>query len=201
MNDIKIYSVSDRYIAYLRNDARLKNMFDNKEDSRIHTRKYVGAVLVQNGFNYFIPFSSPKDTDYTISEDGTKEIRKSIVPIIRMTSKDNVSGEVELKGTLKVNNMIPVPLSELELYNISSEQDINYRQIIQKEWVFIRRNKDLIIRNASILYNQKTKVESLFAGKDAPKYLSSTVDFQYAEKKCLEFQQEVFFEGLSEIRL
>lgn len=201
MSDIKIYSVSDRYIAYLRNDTRLKNVLDNKENSRICTRKYVGAVLVQNGFNYFVPFSSPKETDYVIAKDGTKRIRKSIIPIIRMTSRDNISGTIELKGTLKLSNMIPVPFNELELYNISSEPDINYRQIVQKEWAFIRRNKDLIIRNASILYNQKTKTESLFTERDAPRYLSSTVDFQYAEKRCLEFQKEIFLEELSEVRL
>ncbi|MCD7792312.1 MAG: hypothetical protein LUG92_02780 [Oscillospiraceae bacterium] len=46
MNDIKIYSVSDRYIAYLRSDEKLKNVFDNKVNARRHTRKYLGAVLV-----------------------------------------------------------------------------------------------------------------------------------------------------------
>ena len=46
MSDLKIYSVSDRYIEYLFNDPKLaKFVFDNKRDNRTHTRKYLGTVL------------------------------------------------------------------------------------------------------------------------------------------------------------
>lgn len=101
MGKIGIYSVSDRYIAFLRSDSRLQNVFDNKEGQRFHTRKYLGIVFIHNEFHYYIPFSSPKNSDYIMREDGTREIRKSIVPIIRMTTMDTASGDLELKGTLK----------------------------------------------------------------------------------------------------
>ena len=42
-------------------------------------------------------------------ENGVQKIRGSIVPIIRITSQSS-SGELELKGTLKLSNMIPVLL-------------------------------------------------------------------------------------------
>jgi len=99
MGKIGIYSVSDRYIAFLRSDSKLRNVFDNKEGLRFHTRKYLGAVFMHDEFHYYIPFSSPKDSDYIIRQDGTREIRKSIIPIIRMTTADTVSGALELKGT------------------------------------------------------------------------------------------------------
>lgn len=73
MAKIGIYSVSDRYITFLRSDRRLRNVFDNKEDTRSHTRKYLGIVFMHNGFHYYIPFSSPKKTDYYIKQDGTRE--------------------------------------------------------------------------------------------------------------------------------
>lgn len=190
MNDIRIYSVSDRYISYLRSDERLKNVFENKTDSRIHTRKYLGAVFSKGEFRYFIPFSSPKKTDYIISGDGSRTIRKSIVPIIRMTTKDTVTGEIELKGTLKLSNMIPVPFSELTPYDTSQEQDVNYRLIVQKEWDFIRSHSSLIYKNAQIIYNQKTKCDALFVNRPIPGYLKNTVDFHYAEEKCRDFQTE-----------
>lgn len=101
-----------------------------------------------------------------------------------MTTRDTVSGDVELKGTLKLSNMIPVPLSELTPYDISQEQDVNYRKVVQKEWDFIRSNMSLIVKNARVLYNQKTKCETLFAGKKAPGYLTDTIDFRYAEKNA-----------------
>lgn len=188
MKDVKIYSVSDRYISYLRKDIRLKNVFDNKENTRTHLRKYLGIVFVHNGFNYFAPFSSPKQTDYIKQNDGSQTIRRSIIPIIRMVTEDTVSGFPELKGTLKLSNMIPVPASELTPYDISAESDNNYGQIVQKEWEFIRANLSLILKNARILYNQKTQSDKLFADKKAPGYLSNTVDFLYAEEQCKYFQ-------------
>ena len=59
---LNLYSVSDKYIKYLRQfDDRI---YDNKEENRIHERKYVGLVLTVNEFNYYIPMSSPKKSDY-----------------------------------------------------------------------------------------------------------------------------------------
>lgn len=190
MSGIKIYSVSDKYISYLRSDKRLHNVFDNKEDTRMHTRKYLGVALTKGEFNYFIPFSSPKRTDYIVLPDGSTAIRKSIIPIIRMITNDTVSGDAELKGTLKLSNMIPVPSGELSPYDISQETDANYRQIVQKEWDFIKSNLSMIRKNATIIYNQKTKCDTLYAGKKQPGYLADTVDFQYAEEKCKEFQSK-----------
>lgn len=185
---LKIYSVSDRYIEFLRKDNKLKNVFDNKEGHRTHSRKYLGVVLNKNGYNYFIPFSSPKDTDYTTDEDGNKVIRKSIIPIIRMISDDSVSGLTELKGTLKLSNMIPIPDSELTYYDINIEKDASYKKLVEKEYAFIKSNMDMICKNANIIYNQKTKAHIFYKDKKAPRYISETIDFIYAEKKCEEFK-------------
>ena len=187
MSELKIYSVSDRYIEYLRKDARLSIVFDNKEDVRSHTRKYLGVAFVKNDYHYFIPFSSPKDSDYQISPDGIRTIRKSIIPIIRMVTTDTVSGIPELKGTLKISNMIPVPERELTPYLFSDECDLNYKIVVQKEYDFIRADERLILKNAKILYNQKTRSDVLYVETPAPRYLNSTVDFLYAEQKCQQY--------------
>ena len=44
-------------------------------------------------------------------------IKKSIVPIIRMMHR-NSKKEKELLGTLRISHMIPVPESEIMLYDI-----------------------------------------------------------------------------------
>ncbi|MBQ9610015.1 MAG: type III toxin-antitoxin system ToxN/AbiQ family toxin [Lachnospiraceae bacterium] len=67
MKEFKIYSVSDDYINYLR--QFYPNVYSNKVDKRIHTRKYVGIVLKISNYNYYVPMSSPKDTDYQIAGD------------------------------------------------------------------------------------------------------------------------------------
>ena len=48
--------------------------------------------------------SSPKKSDYK-----ENEIRKSIVPIVRIVSNEEKDNIPVLKGTLRISNMIPVP--------------------------------------------------------------------------------------------
>lgn len=144
MEDLKIYSVSDRYIEYLRKNN--SSVYSNKVGNRNHTRKYVGVVIEISGYKYYIPMSSPKETDYQVA-GVDKVIKKSIVPIIRMVVK-NSKGEKELKGTLRISHMIPVPEYELELYDLDNEKDSAYKDLVHNEIIFIRKNRDKIISNA-----------------------------------------------------
>ena len=133
------------------------------------------------GYRYYAPVSSPKPSDYKI-ENSKRVIRKSIVPIIRMVAqgKDNA---LELKGTIKLSNMIPVPQPMLLYYDFSRESDINYKIWVEKEYDFIRKNEKMITGNAKVLYSQKTKEGVLYANNaKKPGYLSSTIDFNYAEE-------------------
>lgn len=50
--ELKLYSISDKYINYLRKFDN--KIYDNKEDIRIHTRKYIGVVLNIDNINYYI---------------------------------------------------------------------------------------------------------------------------------------------------
>lgn len=180
MKELKLYEISEEYIAYI--SAMEKYVFSAKEDNRNHTRKYLGIVHNIHGYHYYIPLSSPKNTDYRI-ENGIRKIRGSIIPIIRITSQ-SPTGELELKGTLKLSNMIPVPASELILYDLKHESDIFYQSLIQKEMLFIRKNKHKIIQNAKILYKQKKENDP------AIRYLKSTVDFSLLEQLHDKFVQQ-----------
>lgn len=179
MSELKLYEISEEYISYI--STVEKNVFSSKENDRNHTRKYLGIVYSINGYNYYIPLSSPKNSDYRM-ENGVQKIRGSIVPIIRITSQSS-SGELELKGTLKLSNMIPVPASELTLYDVEHEQDLFYKALIHKEMLFIRKNKNKIVQNAKILYKQKKE------NNPAIGYLKSTVDFTLLEQMHLLIRQ------------
>ena len=147
MEEFKIYSVSDAYIDYLRQYE--PNVYSNKVGNRTHTRKFVGTVIKINGYKYFVPMSSPKESDYQVA-GAEKVIKKSIVPIIRMTEKHN--GKKELKGTLRLSHMIPVPETELALYDLENESDNNYKALVQSEAIFIRKNSAKIRNNATLIY-------------------------------------------------
>ena len=100
MEQFKLYSVSDEYVEWLR--EQYPNVYSNKINARTHTRKYLGVVMQIGEYKYYIPLSSPKDSDYQIAGES-KVIKKSIVPIIRIVVK-NASGEKELKGTLRISH-------------------------------------------------------------------------------------------------
>lgn len=190
MDTLKLYEISEEYINYLREKESL--VLSPKENKRVHTRKYLGVVYNINNYKYFIPLSSPKENDYQII-NGERKIRKSIIPIVRITYK-NDNGELELKGTLKINNMIPVPDCELQLYDVENEQDKFYKALVQKEILFIRKNRERIINNVNVLYTQKKEDKSSIG------YLNYTVDFSLLEKLHDEFVEKKIFEKLEHSR-
>ena len=96
----------------------------------------------------------------------------------------NSSGEPELKGTLRISHMIPVPLSELELYDADAETDIDYKALIQNEVIFIRKNSDKIRHNAMLIYKQK-KLNDTSAG-----YVKSALDYSELEKLYSKYVEE-----------
>ena len=174
MEEFKLYSVSDEYVEWLR--RFFPNVYSNKIETRTHTRKYLGVVLRIGKYNYYIPMSSPKDSDYQIA-GANKVIKKSIVPIVRIVVK-NSSGEKELKGTLRISHMIPVPSSELVLYDLENELDSAYKDLTQNEMIFIRKNREKIDSNAKLLYKQK------LANDTTAGYVKSALDYKALEVLC-----------------
>ena len=170
---MKLYSVSDEYIRYLRQFET--RVYDNKEKIRTNTRKYLGIVLNINNFNYYVPMSSPKKSDYK-----NNQIRKSVIPIIRIVSQEEIDNVPKLKGTLRISNMIPVPESELRLYELKLEKNKNYKILIEKELEFITKNENMIKKFAKILYNQKVNNYNV-------SYIRNVVDFKLLEQKCFEY--------------
>ena len=178
LEELRVYSISDAYIEYLRKYN--SNVYSNKVDNRTHTRKYIGVVIELAGYKYYIPMSSPKETDYQVAGNG-KVIKKSIVPIMRMVVKNN-KGEKELKGTLRISHMIPVPETELELYDLDNELDEEYKDLVQNEVIFIRKQRNKIVANAQLLYKQKRNNDQT-AG-----YVKSALDYSSLELLCDEYK-------------
>ena len=46
--NLRLASVSDSYINYLRSFPELNHIYDNKIGNRVHTRKYLGVVFINN---------------------------------------------------------------------------------------------------------------------------------------------------------
>jgi len=167
---LNLYSISNEYIEYLRKYD--DKVYDNKEDKNSFGRKYLGVVLTINEYNYYIPLSSPKTSDYIDLEK--KIIRKDAKTIIRIHNGNH------LYGTLRISNMIPVPITELEPYILTDETDPKYKDLVLNELRYINNNSNKIIKYAKIVYSQKSK-------KVQVDYIKNTVDFKILEEKLKEW--------------
>ena len=170
---LKLYTIDDKYIEDLKNHVD-PHIFANTDPYYRHSRKYLGVLLEINGYSYYAPLSSPKDSDYMILK-GNRVIRNSILPIIRMVETDD-EGKRHLLGTIKLSNMIPVPADKLLLYDLDNEPDTGYKDLVLKEKRFINRNEETITAYAEALYKEKTE------GISSKGYLRSTFDFKVFER-------------------
>ena len=99
-----------------------------------------------------------------------------------MTEKDK-ENNARLLGTLRISNMIPVPITEITPYFVQDEKDINYKNLILSELRFIKANTNMIIKNSNILYYQK-------CNNFTYPYVENSLDFKLLEGKCLEYIEE-----------
>ena len=170
---MQLYSISDEYINYLR--KKFPRVYSNKENIRTHTRKYLGAVIEIESHKYYIPLSSPKDKHDYIIVNGKKTIRKNSLIVMRIIS--GTGDNMELKGTLQIGTMIPVPDSEIELYDVENEQDQAYKDLVNEEIIYIRKHEKAIIKNAKVLYSKRKAGEQ-------NRVVQSCLDFIALEIEC-----------------
>ena len=155
---LKIYEVKSEYIQYLGNYQKHLFLHTNEKDKR----KYIGIVFQINGMNYFAPLSSYK----------TKHVKmKESVDFIKI--KDY--------AVINLNNMIPVPNSQIVEIDINKEKDLSYRYLLQAESREINRQKNRIRKNAEIVYSHKIH------NGDSTALAKRTNDFKLLEKLCREY--------------
>ena len=141
---LKLYTVNNEYLNFLYNV--------DKRVSLKTTRPYIGIVLKINDHVYFAPMSSKKSKNN------------------QMTVLLNSSNA----GTIKLNNMIPVEMSLLNLIDINN-QDKNYMLLLQKEVIEINEKEKIVLNKARNLFN-------LVETKKNEKLLSFCRDFKVLEK-------------------
>ena len=176
---IHLFSVSDEYISRLSTiDHRV---LSNHENDRKHNRPYVGFLVFIEPFHYFLPLSSKDPRDY--GEDG--KLKPSTQTILRMVLQNGT-----FLGKVLLNNMIPVPLSQIQEISLnkharfSNQEDSNYGLRLIKEARWIDEHKDSIIKKANWVYRYKIneKNRAYWSGRKVPGFLKATVDFKKVEE-------------------
>lgn len=173
--EFEIYEVSSSYINYL---SRYDNRIEKSEGNEYSKERKYLAVILNNGKNYLIPFSSPKKSDY--DHDGNP--RKSITPIIRITTIDSLD-KIHIIGKLKTSSMFPIKdVKEIKRYYVAKEKDLDYRKLIYNELKFVKKNKESIMKTVNRIYFEKLQ------NKDIG-YIKNTVDFKKLEKAVMNYSK------------
>lgn len=132
---MKFYTVSDRYIAYLKTlDNKVPNNYGGK-------RPYVGIILQINGHSYLAPLTS-----YKPKQDNLDSSNRTI---FKIHEKGKPSNKL---GMLHLNNMIPVIESETTLVDFL-KLDAKYKILLTHQIDFIKSEQDAIKERAAKLYH------------------------------------------------
>ena len=101
---------------------------------------------------------------------------------MRLIEKDQTGNEI-LLGKLLFNNMIPVPDSCSKIYNIENENDIRYKNLVEKQIQKIRTSVDEVNSRAYKVYRLK------ISGSNYPYIQNATVNFPILEQKCSQWKR------------
>ena len=129
---IRINEVRNEYIEYL---SSYQKHISTQTDENFK-RKYIGIVLEVSGIKYFAPLSSFKDKH--------KKMKESVDFI-----------KIKDYAVINLNNMIPVPDSQIVNININKEKNASYRYLLQAESREVNRQKNRIRKNVEIVYSHK----------------------------------------------
>ncbi len=131
---LQFYEINSSYVDYLVPFA--PHLFHNKQPSQQNSRKYIGIVLTVDDFDYFVPLSSFKKKHFTMKE-GVDFIK------------------IKQYAVLNLNNMFPVPKNERTYVDINKISDVNYKNLLRKEYRFIKVVEKKILKNAQVVYSHK----------------------------------------------
>lgn len=174
MKKLDFYFTNSRYIEFLQKeenkvygDAKTPNM-----DYPNHCRpKFLCGPLFKSvsGFDYYAPISSYSQ----------KKSANILITALKDTNP--------VKGSLRVNYMIPVPREALAQYTIANIKNIDHKMLLIKEYSFVQDFTDNIRSFAIALY------KDIYNQKCTAKLLMNSCRMKFLENRCLNYCKEVGF--------
>lgn len=158
------------------------------KSSDMYDRLYLKLPGDFNGYTYCIPFSSGKERDYIIGEDGIPVPRSDNLTTVRLIDRNVKTGRLEVKSALQITRMVPAPSSEIIPFEKSDPKfSKNYDVLVKKESACVREKLFNIQEKADLVYRATTRSDSKYRKIRDKMRGWNSVDFLKAESSCLEF--------------
>ncbi|MEO3479893.1 type III toxin-antitoxin system ToxN/AbiQ family toxin [Phaeobacter sp. CAU 1743] len=148
MSELKFYTVSTAYLDHLH--AVEPRVYYAQGTAYINAKPYVGIVLDVSGHKFLAPLTS-----YKPKHD---RIKSSNVTVFKLHERGNPNNKL---GMISLNNMIPVPDTEITLLDMASQSE-RYRRMLYKQYEFIKENAVEIKDRAAKLHYQVTALRTPF---------------------------------------
>ena len=163
MGKLRFYEIDEKYIDFLSHYS--EHLFHNAKIQQNYSRKYIGILFEINGMKYFVPLSSFKPK------------HKRLCETINFIKIGNMA-------VLNLNNMFPVSSGVYSLKNPNTEQNCQYKTLLNNEIRIIKQKSEIIISNAKAVYEHKMT-------NDGKSKLSQRCNhFKLLEVKCREYKSK-----------
>lgn len=146
-NTITLYQVSDQYLNYLQQFDSKVSLHNNADGGT-----YVGTILKKNNdISYFVPLSS-----YNAQKEIRMRKRQQITVYLHEDGNKN-----NKLGYLLLNNMIPVPSTELTVVDLQ-DQTVPKNRMMLLQQIYIRKNSGALEHKAALVYRKRIEGDSYF---------------------------------------
>ena len=169
--NLDFYFVDDDYIKYLQNEE--SNLYGSAKTPimkcpEYHHPKFMCGPLFRgaSGFDYYSPVSSysqQKSANILITNPGDR---------------------FPVKGSLRLNYMIPIPREILSRYSIKDINKWDHKLLVIKEYEFIQEFGANIKRFARALY------DDIYDQKCSTKLLMNSSRMRFVENRCFSYARD-----------
>ncbi|MGN0006351.1 MAG: type III toxin-antitoxin system ToxN/AbiQ family toxin [Candidatus Gastranaerophilaceae bacterium] len=170
-----LYRINIDYIKYLHNFD--KEVYYDEEDKDYENKPYLGIIVSNNGYKYFIPLTSAKEKHKNMMNSGDNYImiyeKISLQDSMKIDTQNWISKIMLEQNTfivkhilsiLDIKKMIPVPDGVFHKENIDSMKDTGRKRLLLKEYEFLSPMKEKILKKADKLYLRQLNNNKIFTG-------------------------------------
>lgn len=151
------YTVDNSYVKQLY-DVDTEVFYDS---TNYQNKPYVGIIVQNNNYDYFLPLTSAKNkhkkwknvtnTNYIIYELLSPKAKMSQGSVY-VVNKSNIK---HILSVLEIKKMIPVPIQYCSKIKFNTLTDVNYRNLLLKEYLFLKPLESTITKKALSIYQEQ----------------------------------------------
>ena len=170
-----LYRINIDYIKYLHNFD--KEVYYDEKDEDYENKPYLGIIVSNNGYKYFIPLTSAKEKHKDLKNSSDNYImiyeKVSLQDSMKLDTQNWISKVITEKNTfiikhilsiLDIKKMIPVSDGVFYKENIDSMKDSGRKRLLLKEYEFLSPIKDKILKKAENIYSKQLETNKIFPG-------------------------------------